>query len=87
MGQNLDAGAVPPRQIKSGGKPCSGNPRRAQRSGSPWERSRKGADEGWPTGRPEGSGLCGDEGGGTDVLKLDDALAKVDDLVAEKLGL
>ena len=26
-------------------------------------------------------------GGGTDVLKLDDALAKVDDLVAEKLGL
>ena len=25
-------------------------------------------------------------GGGTDVLKLDDALAKVDDLVAEKLG-
>ena len=26
-------------------------------------------------------------GGGSDVLKLDDALAKVDDLVAEKLGL
>ena len=26
-------------------------------------------------------------GGGTDLLKLDDALAKVDDLVAEKLGL
>ena len=26
-------------------------------------------------------------GGGNDLLKLDDALAKVDDLVAEKLGL
>ena len=26
-------------------------------------------------------------GGGSDVLKLDDALAKVDDFVAEKLGL
>ena len=43
--------------------------------------------EGWPPGRPERSGLCGDEGGGSDVLKLDDALAKVDGLVAEKLGL
>ena len=26
-------------------------------------------------------------GGGTEVLKLDDALAKVDNFVAEKLGL
>ena len=42
--------------------------------------------EGWPSGCPEGSGLCADEGGGSDVLKLDDALAKVDDFVAEKLG-
>mgnify|MGYP005790242455 CR=1 FL=1 len=42
--------------------------------------------EGWPPGRPERSGLCADEGGGSDVLKLDDALAQVDDFVAEKLG-
>ena len=34
---------------------------------------------------PEQSGLCGDEGGGSDLLKLDDALAVVDDFVAEKL--
>ena len=42
------------------------------------------------------SGICGGKGGGkpdsamgggNDLLKLDDALAKVDDLVAEKLGL
>ena len=64
-----------------------GTPGRAQRSGPDWERRRKGAGEGWPPGRPERSGLCGDEGGGSDLLKLDDALAKVDDLVAEKLGL
>ena len=36
--------------------------------------------------------ICGGKpdsamGGGNDLLKLDDALAKVDDLVAEKLGL
>ena len=33
------------------------------------------------------SGLCADEGGGTDVLKLDDALATIDDFVAGKLGI
>ena len=33
----------------------------------------------------EPSGLCDDEGGGTNVLKLDDALASMDDFVAEKL--
>ena len=33
------------------------------------------------------SGLCADEGGGSDVVKLDDALAAVDNFVAEKLGL
>lgn len=32
------------------------------------------------------SGVCADEGGGSDVLKLDDALAAVDNFVAEKLG-
>ena len=37
-------------------------------------------------GRPDGSGLCDDEGGGTNVLKLDDALASMDDFVAEKLN-
>ena len=36
-------------------------------------------------GRDERSGACGDEGGGSDLLKLDDALASVDDFVAEKL--
>ena len=34
----------------------------------------------------ERSGLCDDGGGGTDLLKLDDALASVDDFVAGKLG-
>ena len=34
----------------------------------------------------EQSGLCDDEGGGTNVLKLDDALASMDDFVAEKLN-
>ena len=34
----------------------------------------------------EPSGLCDDEGGGTNVLKLDDALASMDDFVAEKLN-
>ena len=29
--------------------------------------------------------VCYDEGGGTDVLKLDDALASIDDFVAGKL--
>ena len=33
----------------------------------------------------ERSWLCGDEGGGSDLLKLDDALASVDDFVAYKL--
>ena len=37
-------------------------------------------------GEPEQSGLCDDEGGGSDLLKLDDALASVDDFVASKLG-
>ncbi len=30
--------------------------------------------------------LCADEGGGSDVLKLDNALAAVDDFVSQKLG-
>ena len=34
----------------------------------------------------ETSGLCDAAGGGTDVLKLDDALASVDDFVAGKQG-
>ena len=38
-----------------------------------------------PQVEPEQSGLCGDEVGGSDLLKLDDALAVVDDFVAEKL--
>ena len=32
------------------------------------------------------SAICGGKGGGTDLLKVDDALATVDDFVAEKLG-
>ncbi len=35
----------------------------------------------------EQSGLCDDEGGGSDVSKLDNALACVDDFVSQKLGL
>ena len=38
-----------------------------------------------PEGLDERSGACADEGGGSDLLKLDDALASVDDFVAEKL--
>jgi len=34
----------------------------------------------------EQSGFCVDEGGGSDLLKLDDALASVDDFVASKLN-
>ena len=36
-------------------------------------------------GGDEGCEACSDEGGGSDLLKLDDALAVVDDFVAEKL--
>ena len=32
------------------------------------------------------SGICGGKGGGSDLLKVDDALAAVDDFVSEKLG-
>ena len=42
--------------------PDSGNPKRAQRRGPLWERRSKGAGEGWPTGRPEQSVLCDDDG-------------------------
>ena len=33
------------------------------------------------------SGVCADEGGGSDVVKLDNALAAVDDFVSQRLGL
>ena len=39
-----------------------------------------------PLGESEGYGVCDDEGGGSDLSKLDDALAAVDNLVADKLG-
>ncbi len=41
-----------------------------------------------PRGAREGGlGHCDDEGGGSDVSKLDNALACVDDFVSQKLGL
>ena len=40
-----------------------------------------------PPGGSEGYGACDDEGGGSDVSKLDNALACVDDFVSQKLGL
>ena len=73
--------------MKSGGKPPPGTqsePSAAGRFGSGGARERS---EGRPPGRPERSGLCDDAGGGSDVLKLDDALAQVDNYVAEKLGM
>ena len=57
-------------------------PRRAPPGG---ERRRGGGREACLVGQDERSGACGDEGGGSDLLKLDDALASVDDFVAEKL--
>ena len=57
-------------------------PRRAPPGG---ERSAAEGERPGLVGRDERSGACGDEGGGSDLLKLDDALASVDDFVAEKL--
>ena len=49
--------------LRSFGAPSVyGNPKRAQHSGSFWGRRHKGASEGWPTGHPEQSGLCDDDG-------------------------
>ena len=46
-------------------------PNRAQRSGR-WERRSKGAEGGMPThGRPDGSGLCDDEGDVAQYLGMD----------------
>lgn len=57
-------------------------------AGPDGERRRKGAPRSFrrPWAETEQSGLCADEGGGSDVLKLDNALAAVDDFVSQKLG-
>ena len=52
--------------------PSSWGPNRAQRSGSVGERRSKGAEGGMPThGRPDGSGLCDDEGDVAQYLGMD----------------
>ena len=60
-------------------------PRRDQRSLWGEEEQRNGRV--FAAGGDEGCVVCSDEGGGSDLLKLDDALAVVDDFVAEKLGI
>ena len=40
-----------------------------------------------PQAGNEAERLCDDEGGGSDMSKLDNALACVDDFVSQKLGL
>ena len=63
--------------------PVFGGPRRAH---GPVGRGAAGKRaEFSPQAETEQSGADGDEGGGSDLLKLDDALATVDDFVAEKL--
>lgn len=53
-------------------RPAPGAPNRAQRSGSVGERRSKGAEVGMPRqGRPDGSGLCDDEGDVAQYLGMD----------------
>ena len=63
-----------------------GTPRKPSDSGLCGERRRNGAVRIFAAGGNGVSGVCADEGGGSDVVKLDDALAAVDNFVAEKLG-
>ena len=60
-------------------------PRRDHRSLWGEEEQRNGRV--FAAGGDEGCVVCSDEGGGSDLLKLDDALAVVDDFVAEKLNI
>ena len=59
-------------------------PRRSRRLRWGEEEQRNG--RAFAAGGGEGCEACTDEGGGSDLLKLDGALAAVDGFVAEKLG-
>ncbi|WP_417045063.1 hypothetical protein [Dysosmobacter sp.] len=60
-------------------------PRRSPAKRVRWGEEEQRNERVFAAGGNEGCGVCSDEGGGSDLLKLDDALAAVDDFVAEKL--
>ena len=62
-------------------------PRRGPAERARWGEEAQGSERSFRRrAETELSGLCADEGGGSDVLKLDNALAAVDDFVSQKLG-